>query len=123
MKSILTAVSFGAALALSAALSSAQSGERIAVKGIKPLLIGAIEHGTARGVMVGEPATYMRQRFDARTPIEVDVRSLHSLPQSGCQRLEVTTRQKGVMENSKREDEELVYQVSYCRDGTFPEKR
>jgi hypothetical protein len=35
----------------------------------------------------------------------------------------VTTRQKDVLEKAKRGDKELVYQVSYCRDGRFPEKR
>ena len=93
------------------------------VQDIKPLLKGAIERGTARGVIVGEPATYIRQRFDTPAPIEVDVRSVHPLPQPGCHRLEVTTRQQSVLENGKREDKELVYQVSYCRDGSFPEKR
>jgi len=104
-------------------LSLAQSGDRIVVQDIKPLLKGAIEHGAARGVIAGEPAAYIRQRFDTLARIEVDVRSLHPLPQPGCHRLEVTTRQQAVLENSKREDKELVYQVSYCRDGTFPEKR
>ena len=103
--------------------SLAQSGDRIVVQDIKPLLKGAIEHGAARGVIVGEPATYIRQHFDTLAPIEVDVRSLHPLPQPGCHRLEVTTRQQAVLENGKREDKELVYQVSYCRDGTFPAKR
>ena len=104
-------------------LSPAQSGDRIVVQDIKSLLRGAIEHRAARGVIVGEPATYIRQHFDTLAPIEVDVRSLHPLPQPGCHRLEVTTRQQAVLENGKREDKELVYQVSYCRDGTFPAKR
>ena len=104
-------------------LSLAQPGDRIVVQDIKSLLKGAIEHGAARGVIVGEPATYIRQHFDTLAPIEVDVTSLHPLPQPGCHRLEVTTRQQAVLENGKREDKELVYQVSYCRNGTFPEKR
>ncbi len=103
--------------------SLAQPGDRIVVQDIKPLLKGAIGHGAARGVIVGEPATYIRQHFDTLAPIEVDVKSLHPLPQPGCHRLEVTTRQQAVLENGKREDKELVYQVSYCRDGSFPEKR
>lgn len=111
------------ALAGTGELSSAQSGDRVAVQDIKPLLKGAIEHGTAHGVIVGESATYIRQRFDTLAPIEVDVKLLHPLPQPGCHRLEVTTRQRAVLENGKREDKALVYQVSYCRNGTFPEKR
>ena len=123
MKSTVLCVVLALALAGTGGLSLAQSGDRVAVQDIKPLLKGAVEHGTARGVIVGESATYIRQRFDTIAPIEVDVKSLHPLPQPGCHRLEVTTRQQAVLENGKREDKALVYQVSYCRDGTFPEKR
>ena len=28
-----------------------------------------------------------------------------------------------VLEKAKRDDKELVYQLSYCRDGRFPDKR
>ena len=103
-------------------LSVAESGDRLAVPDVKPLLRAAIERGSARGVIVGESATYIRQRFNTLAPIEVEVKSLHPLPKPGCHRLEVTTRQRSVLETGKREDKELVYQVSYCRDGTFPEK-
>jgi len=123
MKSIALRVALSVVLTGTGPLSSALSGDRVAVQDIKPLLQGAIERGSARGVIVGESATYLRQRFDSLAPIEVDVKSLHLLPQTGCHRLEVTTRQQAVLENCKREDKELVYQVSYCRGGTFPEKR
>ena len=93
------------------------------VRDLKPLLKAAIVHGMARGVIIGDAAGYVRQRFDTSAPIEVDVKSLQALPQPGCSRLEVTTRQLGVLETGNRQDKELVYQVSYCRDGTFPEKR
>lgn len=101
----------------------AQPLARTEVTEIKPLLIRAIELGSAHGVLVGEAATYVRQKFDSSTPIEIDVRSLYALPEAGCSRLEVTTRQKAVLEKTKRDDKELIYQVSYCRDGRFPEKR
>jgi hypothetical protein len=102
---------------------AAQPLARTEVTEIKPLLIRAIELGSAHGVLVGEAATYVRQKFDSSTPIEIDVRSLYALPEAGCSRLEVTTRQKAVLEKTKRDDKELIYQVSYCRDGRFPEKR
>lgn len=101
----------------------AQPSARMQVTEIKPLLIRAIEQGSAHGVLVGEAATYLRQKFDSSTPIEIDVRALHALPQAGCSRLEVTTRQTDVLEKTKRDDKELVYQLSYCRDGRFPDKR
>ena len=110
-------------LALALAVPAVQAGERTPVTSIKPLLVAAIEQGMARGVMVGGAATYVRQRFDTETPIEIDVKRLHALPQAGCSRLEITTRQLAVSENGKREDKELVYQLSYCRNGSFPEER
>lgn len=96
---------------------------RTPISGIKPLLIRAIEQGAAHGVLIGDAATYVRQKFDAKGPIEIDVRTLHTLPQTGCSRLEVTTRQQDVLEKTKRSDQALTYQVSYCRDGRFPDKR
>ena len=96
---------------------------RFAVSDLKPLLQLAIDQGSARGVMQGEAATFVRQKFDATAPIEIDVRALYALPQPGCSRLEVTTRQKDVLEKGKRADKELTYQVSYCRDGRFPDKK
>lgn len=119
-KSILTSVLTCLALAQSA---SAQPLSRTEVTEIKPLLLRAIDQGAAHGVLVGESATYLRQKFDARSPIEIDVQALHPLPQPGCSRLEVKTRQKDVLEKTQRSDKELVYQVSYCRDGHFPDKR
>jgi hypothetical protein len=103
--------------------ASANPSARIQVSNIKPLLIRAIDQGSAHGLLVGEPATYVRQKFESSAPIEIDVRTLYALPQPGCSRLEVTTRQKDVLEKTKRGDKELVYQVSYCRDARFPEKR
>lgn len=96
---------------------------RTPVSGIKPLLIRAIEQGAAHGVLIGDAATYVRQKFDAKEPIEIDVRTPHTLPQPGCNRLEVTTRQQDVLQHAQRGDQALTYQVSYCHDGRFPDKR
>jgi hypothetical protein len=116
----LAAVALGALLAMPA---HAQTTQRIVVTEIKPLLALAAERGTAHGVLTGPGADYMRRRFDATTPIEIDVQTLHALPQPGCARLEVTTRQRDVLEQGKRANQELRWQVSFCRDGSFPEKR
>lgn len=116
----LAAVALGALLATP---SQAQTTSRIPVSEIKPLLALAAERGEAHGVLTGPGADYMLRRFDATTPIEIDVATLHALPQPGCARLEVTTRQRDVLEQGKRTDQELRWQVSFCRDGSFPEKR
>jgi hypothetical protein len=116
----LAAVALGALLAVP---SQAQTTQRIPVSEIRPLLALAAERGAAHGVLTGPGADYMRRRFDATAPIEIDVATLHTLPQPGCARLEVTTRQRDVLEQGKRADQELRWQVSFCRDGSFPEKR
>lgn len=109
--------------ALLAAPVLAQTPPRIPVSEIKPLLVLAVERGSARGVLTGPGADYMRRRFDATAPIEIDVQTLHPLPQPGCARLEVTTGQRDVLELGKRGDQELRWQISFCRDGSFAEKR
>ncbi len=116
----LAAVLLGALLAMP---GQAQTTQRIPVSEIKSLLALAAERGAAHGVLTGPGADYMRRRFDATAPIEIDVATLHALPQPGCARLEVTTRQRDVLEQGKRTDQELRWQVSFCRDGSFPEKR
>ena len=116
----LAAAALGALLAMP---SQAQTTQRIPVSEIKPLLALAAERGAAYGVLTGPGADYVRRRFAATTPIEIDVATLHALPQPGCARLEVTTRQRDVLEQGKRTDQELRWQVSFCRDGSFPEKR
>ena len=115
--------SITALIALALLATAVQAEDRTPVTGIKPLLITAIDHGLVRGVIVGRAAAFVRQRFETEAPIEIDVKRLHALPRPGCSRLEVTTRQLAVSENGKREDKEFVYQLSYCRDGSFPEKR
>lgn len=116
----LAAVALGTLFAVP---SQAQTTQRIPVSEIKPLLALAAERGVAHGVLTGPGADYVRRRFDATTPIEIDVSTLHALPQPGCARLEITTRQRDVLEQGKRADQELRWQVSFCRDGSFPEKR
>ena len=103
--------------------ATAQPMQRTPVTELKPLLKLAIEHGEARGMLTGSSATYMQQKFGSTAPLEIDVRALHPLPQSGCSRLAVTSRQKNVLEKGRHEDKELTYQLNYCRDGGFPNKK
>ena len=100
--------------------TAASTIDRIAVTEVKPLLMQAAALGEAHGILSGPGADYVRRKFDTTTPIEIDVRRLHTLPQAGCGRLEVTTRQRDVLENGTRHDEVLTYQISFCSDGRFP---
>ena len=103
--------------------SPASAVERIAVTEIKPLLMRAADRGEAHGVLTGTGAAYLQRRFETASPIEVDVKRLRALPQIGCGRLEVTTRQRAVLVNGNRADQELAYQLNFCADGRFPEER
>ncbi len=102
---------------------AAASSERVSVTTLRPLLIAALAHGTAHGNLVGEAVPFMTQHFSSAAPIEIDVRTLHPLAQPGCQRLEVTTTQRAVIDpkTARAQDAKLIYQISYCRNGGFPE--
>ena len=94
--------------------------EPLVVTGVRPLLVTALQRGQARGILGGPGADYVRRRFDASSPIEIEVRRLRTLPQDGCARLEVITRQSSVLVNAKRSDQALAYQLNFCIDGNFP---
>jgi hypothetical protein len=96
--------------------------ERTVVTEIKPLLMRAAAQGDSHGVLTGTGAAYAQRRFDTSSPIEIDVRRLRTLPQASCGRLEVTTRQQSVLIEGKRQDQELIYQLSFCADGRFPQE-
>jgi len=102
---------------------AAAPAERVPVTTLRPLLIAALAHGAAHGTLVGEAVPFMKQHFGSAAPIEIDVRPLRPLPQPGCQRLEVTTRQRAVIDRktARAQDAELIYQISYCRNGDFPQ--
>jgi hypothetical protein len=97
--------------------------DRVAVTTLRPLLLDALTHGAAHGTLVGEAVPFMTQHFGSAAPIEIDVRALHPLPQPGCQRLEVTTTQRAVIDpkTARVQDANLVYQISYCANGDFPQ--
>jgi hypothetical protein len=119
-KPLMAALTVACICALS--ISPAAAIERIVVTEIKPLLMRAAEHGDSHGVLAGTGAAYAQRRFDTSRPIEIDVRRLRTLPQAGCGRLEVTTRQQAVLIEGKRQDQELIYQLSFCADGRFPQE-
>ncbi len=101
----------------------AESTPRQAVTDLKPLLARAAAEGSAQGTLTGPGAQAIARRFQTDAAIEIEVRRIQRLPQSGCGRLEVTTRQRDVTQSGKRGDQEMVYQISYCAEGRFPEER
>jgi len=100
--------------------TATHANERMPVTSLKPLLLRALDQGTAHGVIVGDAATFTRQRFDTSAAIEVDVRTIQPLDRPGCSRLDITTRQANVLDKGTREDRQLRFQINYCRDGRMP---
>ena len=127
-------------ITLTAMPGQASAVDRVEVSSVRPLFIAAIENGESHGIVTGESAQFMANMFKTREPMEVYVKAVRDLPESGCKRLEVTTMQRGVYpderglklmtEDERRvtkngtvpQDIKFVYQISYCRGGRFPNK-
>ena len=98
--------------------------DRIAVRDARPLLIAAIDSpdGEAHGVLVGDIADAIAQRFKGTTPIHIDVRTERRYAQPGCSRLQVRFWQDGVqlpgVPAPRRQT--IDFGVDYCRDGQPP---
>ena len=117
------AITLPLALGIAHATDRAEPTPRQAVTDLKPLLARAAAEGSAYGTLTGPGAQAIVRRFQTDAPIEIDVRRIQRLPQPGCGRLEVITRQRDVNQAGKRGDQEVVYQIGYCSDGRFPEER
>jgi hypothetical protein len=105
---------------------SADAFERQAVTTVKPLLLTAIDRGEAHGVLVGPATQYIAKTFKSSAPIEIDVKTVRTLRESGCARLAVTTSQDGVVDFNREKREtrparnSFTYKFNYCRDGRTP---
>jgi hypothetical protein len=98
--------------------------DRMQVKDAKVLLVAAIDAptGQAQGVLVGEIADAITQRFKGTTPIFIDVTTERRYAQPGCSRLKVRFWQDGVqlpgVPTPRRQT--IDFGINYCRDGQPP---
>jgi len=115
-----------AMLAAVAWAAQADAQQRLRVTDLKPLLARAVDHGEARGVLVGEAAQWIGQQFRSAAPIEIDVTTVQRLSRAGCARLAITTTQDRVWDYNRQrrasapERQSFTWQVNYCRDGSLP---
>lgn len=97
---------------------------RIEVESAKPLLIQALnaENGEAHGLLTGEMAEAITQRFAATSPIFIDVTILRRYRQPGCARLNVVFSQEGVRlpETTAPRRQTVEFGINYCLDGLPP---
>lgn len=111
-------------LAITGAVLDASALERIPVQDARPLLIAAIDapSGEAHGMLVGEIADAVTQRFKGTSPIYIDVTTERRYAQAGCRRLKVRFWQDGVqlpgVPAPRRQT--IDFGINYCRDGQPP---
>lgn len=117
----------GPVLALAAALcavGTAHPQHRVPVRDPKLLLIAAIDapSGQAQGMLVGDVAEAITQRFKGTTPIYIDVSTERRYAQAGCSRLKVSFWQDGVqLPGSPSPRRQVIdFGIDYCRDGRPP---
>lgn len=98
------------------------------VSSVKPLLLDALAHGEAHGILVGRIHDAMKQLFQTDAPIKVDIKRIGSHRQAGCARLAVRTTQADVvlpaasgMPVNPPKSMVFAYQIDYCDTGRYPE--
>ena len=102
----------------------ASAQDRTPVQDARPLLIAAIDAptGQAHGMLVGEIADAVTQRFKGTSPIYIDVTTERRYAQPGCRRLKVRFWQDGVqlpgVPAPRRQT--IDFGINYCRDGQPP---
>ena len=102
----------------------ASARDRTPVQDARPLLIAAIDAptGQAHGMLVGEIADAVTQRFKGTSPIYIDVTTERRYAQQGCRRLNVRFWQDGVqlpgVPAPRRQT--IDFGINYCRDGQPP---
>jgi len=115
-----------ATLLLAALMPSvrADSLVRTPVPDPRPLMLAALQasDGQAHGMLTGDIADAITRRFNASSPIYIDVATERRYAQPGCARLKVTFWQEGVQlpsaESPRRQSVE--FGINYCLDGLPP---
>jgi hypothetical protein len=115
------------AFALAAGMSIvpiAVAQDRTPVTDARPLMLAALAaiDGAAHGVLVGEMASAIGQRFGSASPIFIDVTTERRYAQAGCSRLKVSFWQDGVRLPGQPESrhQSIDFGINYCRDGSAP---
>ncbi|QDL38737.1 hypothetical protein [Rhodoferax sediminis] len=119
-----------AAIAMSAfaipafADDSAQMYPRTPVPDARPVMLAAIQatNGEAHGVLTGDVANAISQRFGASSPIFIDVTTERRYQQPGCSRLKVLFSQDGVLLPGAPapRKQTMEFGINYCLDGLPP---
>lgn len=91
----------------------------------RPVMLAALQsvNGEAHGILSGEIAEALTQRFAATSPIYIDVTTEKRYAQPGCARLNVRFWQDGVRlpGASSPRRQTIDFGINYCLDGQPPQ--
>lgn len=105
-------------------LAHADDPVRTPVPDARPVMFAALRatDGKAYGILTGEIADAITQRFRAASPIYIDVSTERKYAQPGCARLKVSFWQEGVLlpgaASPRRQTVDVG--INYCLDGLPP---
>ncbi|MDO8778615.1 MAG: hypothetical protein Q7K57_59835 [Burkholderiaceae bacterium] len=116
-----------AALAMSALADESSNMSlppRTPVSDARAVMLAAIQasNGDAHGVLTGDVANAISQRFGASSPIFIDVTTERRYQQPGCSRLKVLFWQDGVLLPGAKapRKQTMEFGINYCLDGLPP---
>lgn len=108
-----------------ASLVLADEVPRAPVPDPRPVMLAALQsvNGEAHGILSGEIAEALTQRFAATSPIYIDVTTEKRYAQPGCARLNVRFWQDGVLlpGTSSPRRQTIDFGINYCLDGLPPQ--
>ena len=94
---------------------------RTPIPDARPVLLAALQSadGTAHGVLTGEMADAITKRFEATSPIYIDVTTERRYREPGCSRLKVLFWQEGVRlpEAKAPHKQTIEFGINYCATG------
>ena len=97
---------------------------RTPVPDARPVMLAALQSadGTAHGVLTGELADAITKRFEATSPIYIDVSTERRYREPGCSRLKMLFWQEGVRlpEAKAPRKQTIEFGINYCATGLPP---
>jgi hypothetical protein len=112
------------AMLCAAANAAPEATPRVAVNDPKVLMLAAIDapDGRAAGMLTGELADAITQRFSATSALFMDVTTLARYAQDGCRRLNVRFWQEGIRltPGQAPKQQTIDIGINYCRNGQPP---
>ena len=117
-------LAFYSAMLCSATSAAPETTPRMAVNDPKVLMLAAIDapDGRAAGMLTGELADAITQRFSATSALFMEVTTLARYAQDGCRRFNVRFWQEGVRlaAGQAPNRQTIDIGINYCRNGQPP---